>query len=152
MKPEAIARIRKLEAADGTITAQAVVDDARDPSSPLHDHFEWDDDKAAHAFRINQARELIRSVRLVITNRESVVRTVAYVRDPNKAAHDGGYVSTFRLRKSPDDARAALMAELARADSAMDRAMEVARSLGLEKQVGEVIAALEATRQAANGR
>jgi len=40
---------------------------------------------------------------------------------------------------------------LARADSAMDRAMEVARSLGLEKQVGEVIAALEATRQAANG-
>lgn len=151
MKPEAIARIRQLETPDGKITPQTVLEDAQDPASPLHEHFEWDDTKAAQAYRIDQARELIRSVRLVITNTESVVRTVAYVRDPNRAAHDPGYVNTFRLRQSPDDARAALMAELARADAAMDRAIAVARSLGLEREINEVRAALHAVREASNG-
>ncbi len=151
MKPEAIARIRQLESPDGTITPQTVLDDAQDPASPLHEHFEWDDTKAAQAYRLDQARQLIRSVRLVITNTESVVRTVAYVRDPNRAAHDPGYVNTFRLRQSPDDARAALMAELARADAAMQRARAVARSLGLESEIDTVRASLNAIREAANG-
>ena len=151
MKPEAIARIRKLEASDGTITPQAVLSDAKDPASPLHEHFEWDDSKAAHAHRINQARELIRSVRLVITNTESVVRRVAYVRDPAKPAHDPGYISTFQLRKSPNEARAALMAELARADNAMQRAKDVAFALGLEREIDAIIAAIEAARSASNG-
>lgn len=151
MKPEAIARIRQLETPDGTITPQTVIDDAKDPASPLHEHFEWDDTKAAHAYRIDQARELIRSVRLVITNTESVVRTVAYVRNPNLPAHEAGYVSTFRLRQSPDDARAALRAELARAANAMERAREVARSLGLEREINDVIYLIDEVRNSSNG-
>jgi len=35
-------------AVDGKLTAQAVVDAAREESSPLHGYFEWDDNKAAN--------------------------------------------------------------------------------------------------------
>jgi len=47
---------------DGKLTAQAVVDAARDESHPLHGYFEWDDSKAAHQYRLHQARALIRVV------------------------------------------------------------------------------------------
>ena len=104
MTPETIDRIRSLEEKDGTLTAESVLNDAANPASPLHSHFQWDDSKAAHAYRIDQARTLIRSVRLVITTNEVAVRTVAYVRDPNKPAQEGGYINTFRLRNTPDDA------------------------------------------------
>ena len=149
MKPEIVSRIRALESKDGTITAADVLNDAYDPTSPLHECFEWDDSKAASAHRLEQARGLIRSVRLVITNEESTVRTVAYVRDPAKPTGEQGYISTFKLRQSPQDARAALMAELDRADNAMDRATAVANSLGLGGQIGEVRAALAGIKESA---
>lgn len=44
----------------------AIVDDARDPASPFHRNFEWDDSVAAHEHRLEQARLLIRSVNIVI--------------------------------------------------------------------------------------
>ena len=42
-----------------------VVEDARDPKSVLHSHFEWDDRKAAELHRTDQARALIRSIRII---------------------------------------------------------------------------------------
>ena len=47
------------------LTPRVVVDEARDPEHPLHSRFEWDDSIAGEAYRIQQARELIRSVRVV---------------------------------------------------------------------------------------
>lgn len=49
-----------------SITPDAVVADARSAESPLHLFFEWDDAAAAEAHRIERARYLIRSVRVVI--------------------------------------------------------------------------------------
>ena len=49
-------------AVDGKLTAQAVVDAAREESSPLHGYFEWEDSKAANEYRLLQARKLIRVV------------------------------------------------------------------------------------------
>jgi ADP-dependent phosphofructokinase/glucokinase len=49
----------------GELHPQAVVADARDAKSPLHRYFEWDDKKAAEAHRMDQARALIRSVRVI---------------------------------------------------------------------------------------
>lgn len=43
----------------------AVVNEARDPESPLHRYFEWDDSKAAHAHRLDQARHLIASIEII---------------------------------------------------------------------------------------
>jgi hypothetical protein len=48
----------------GELTPLAVVEKARAKSHPLHLHFEWDDSVAAEAYRLDQARSLIRLVRV----------------------------------------------------------------------------------------
>jgi hypothetical protein len=57
---EALAGIAKSN--KGELTPPAVVDAARDKKSPLHRHFEWDDNVAANKYRLDQARSLIRSI------------------------------------------------------------------------------------------
>lgn len=54
---------------DRKLMPSAVVKAARDPRSPLHPRFTWDDSKAAHEHRLWQARELIASVEIVADNR-----------------------------------------------------------------------------------
>lgn len=49
----------------GELEPKAVVERARDAKNPLHDHFEWDDSKAAASYRLDQARNLIRIVRVI---------------------------------------------------------------------------------------
>lgn len=48
----------------GELTPVLVVDAARPNDSPLHDRFEWDDHAAGEAYRLVQARALIRSVKI----------------------------------------------------------------------------------------
>lgn len=48
----------------GKLTPTIVVTAATDPDSPLHNRFEWDDSTAAHKYRLVQARDLIRSVKV----------------------------------------------------------------------------------------
>ncbi len=59
---EALAKIA--EDRKGELTPKAVVDQARDKLHPLHPHFEWNDSLAAEAYRLDQARNLIRIVRV----------------------------------------------------------------------------------------
>jgi len=47
---------------DGMILAHAVVEAARPVTSPLHVHFQWDNDKAAEEYRLYQARKLVQVV------------------------------------------------------------------------------------------
>lgn len=53
----------------GVITPALVVDDARNPNSPLHRFFEWDDSAAAEQYRLQQARGVIQAV--VVRYRET---------------------------------------------------------------------------------
>jgi hypothetical protein len=55
-------RLERLRAKHGGLTAQIVVADARSMRSPLHDDFEWDDERAAHEFRLEQARDMLANV------------------------------------------------------------------------------------------
>jgi len=64
----------------GELTPQDVVDDARNPNSPLHSHFEWDDSRAAEQHRLKQARGLIKAVVAVYRDdspEESIVKRVS---------------------------------------------------------------------------
>lgn len=63
---DALEKIRT--ANDGRIQPKAVVESARSQKNPLHKHFEWDDSVAAESFRLEQARELIRCVRIIDTD------------------------------------------------------------------------------------
>lgn len=71
----------------GELTPKDVVDDARNPNSPLHPFFEWSDSTAAEAYRVEQARGLIRSVVAVYVREEKpAVRTRAFVHVPEPGA------------------------------------------------------------------
>lgn len=52
---------------------------ARDEASPLHPAFEWDDAKAAHAHRLEQASYLIRSVVIVSDEGKDAAPVRAFV-------------------------------------------------------------------------
>jgi len=51
---------RIAEENNGVLLPKAVVEAARSQNSPLHSWFEWDDSVAAEAYRLEQARYLIR--------------------------------------------------------------------------------------------
>ena len=57
--------LEAIRAEAGALTPDAVVAAAEEEDHPLHSSFTWDDDIAAHAHRINQARKLIRRVRII---------------------------------------------------------------------------------------
>lgn len=54
------AELDKLVKQYGDVTAERVLDSARPKNSPLHDEFTWDDSAAAEAYRLEEARRLIR--------------------------------------------------------------------------------------------
>jgi len=67
LKAEVVASVvEQIEARDGGVSAEAVVQYAKPKSSPLHGAFEWSDKAAAHQYRLDQARGLLHSVEVVI--------------------------------------------------------------------------------------
>lgn len=71
----------------GELTPQDVLDDARNNNSPLHSFFEWNDGEAAEAYRLQQARGLIRAVVAVyVSDDKPAVRQKAYVHIAEKGA------------------------------------------------------------------
>lgn len=136
----------------GRLTPDAVVAHAQRKDSPLHELFEWDTKKAAHAWRLEQARELIRSVRVVITTERTTISTVAYIRDPDAAPGDQGYVETVRLAHDADRARAALVEEFGRAASALRRAREIAVAFEMENEIEAVAESVDTMRTKVEAR
>lgn len=55
----------QLEASDGGLTPKTFVDASRNPEIPTHSMLEWDNDVAAEAYREEQAKCIIRNVRIV---------------------------------------------------------------------------------------
>lgn len=122
----------------GTLTPEMVVDAAKAKDSPLHSCFTWDVKRAAHAHWIDQARSLIRSVRVEVTTTNFALHVPAFVRDPGAASDAQGYVSLGRLRTDQDMARDAVVNEFSRAAAALSRAKDIAAALGLSGQIEEV--------------
>ena len=132
----------------GKLTAELLVIEAADPDSVLHKSFEWDNDKAAHQHRLDQARTLIRSVRIVTYTETTVVRSIAYVRDPN-AGDEQGYVALASLKSDREKAIEAVRYETKRASAAMHRAKEVGDVLGLGELVDSALAMIAAVSESA---
>lgn len=141
--------LARIAGRSGKLTPQAVVDEARNPEHPLHACFDWDDETAAEAWRLEQARTLIRSVRVEITTEERTISTVYYVRDPEKGAGEQGYVELPKLKRKPDLAREALVAEFARAASALQRARDLAAALEMVGEIDEITTRIVALQDSA---
>jgi len=95
--PGILAELERIAAAHGGLLRPAeVVRAARDPRSPLHPHFEWDDSAAAQKYRLWQARQLIRVVVEPIElprSGKSPVRVWVSLAEDRKA-DGGGYRTT----------------------------------------------------------
>jgi len=135
------------DANDGRVTPEQVVDAARDEESPLHGHIEWDDGNAAFAHRLDQARMLIRSVKLVITTQTLKVKSVAFVRDPEKDPRDAGYVSVTKIKTDEDLKRDVLIQEFSRAAASIKRARVLATVFDMEEDVDQFLVSIDAFRQ-----
>jgi hypothetical protein len=92
-RPDRVAALHQIaEAHGGILQPKAVVDAARNPNSPLHDAFEWNDSAAAEAYRLYQARQLIRVVvRYEQVGTKTVPCRVFVSLSNDRKDDDGGY-------------------------------------------------------------
>jgi hypothetical protein len=91
MKAQAVTvELRKIaKAHGGKLCPEDVVEAARPTSAPLHSQFQWDNTKAGHLYRLEQARHLIRVCVEYYPHTETTTKVfVSLTTDRYK---DGGY-------------------------------------------------------------
>lgn len=95
---------------DGVLKAEAVVEAARPPDSPLHGSFTWDNSEAAERWRLHQARNLIRvSVEYLNVPDSEPVKVSSFVSlTPDREQEGGGYRLMVNVM-SRKDTRAQLL-------------------------------------------
>lgn len=135
VSPEVVGEeLLRIEERDGKIAAEAVVEEARPESSSLHRIFEWDNGIAGEAWRVHQARNLIRSVRLIeddaATKKTETLEVFVHVPD-----EDGGYRSATSVVKAIDAYTAALSALQQRIGAAVDAVQELKSIADREPEV-----------------
>ena len=79
----------------GGITAEQIVEAAKDVNSPLHKEFQWDDSVAAHQYRLHQARTMLAKFKLIVrvdnNAAHNKIRQFTYVKPEHR------YVPTLSL-------------------------------------------------------
>lgn len=80
----------EIKVATGALLPKDVVEAARDKRSPIHGWFTWDQNAAAEKCRLEEARQLIRSVYIVVETRPPV-KVRAYVSLPEDRVSGKGY-------------------------------------------------------------
>lgn len=126
--------------AGGILRPEAVVERASDPESALHEHFTWDDTKAAQEYRLWQARQIIRVSVVVLDEENEPVRT--YVSLTTDRKNVGGGYRPIEVVLSDEEMREQMLAD-AFADLKMLR--EKYKRL---KELSEVFAAAAAAQKA----
>lgn len=128
----------------GRLLAPDVVEAAKDPDSPLHDQFEWDDSKAAHAHRVWQARRLIVSVGLIEDGDREPVQL--YYSLSSDRASGGGY-RDIRDIVSDDELREELLR-----DAASDAARFKEKFQRIKHDLAEMFDAIDRLQSRVNGK
>ena len=104
-RTEVTAELQRIQAANGGLLRPVdVVREASRPDSPLHNHFTWDDSEAAHQWRLQQARQLIRVTVEVLPYNEPEYMVRAYVSLVKDRVQDnGGYRAMVAVIQSPTE-------------------------------------------------
>ena len=136
------AALKAIEDKEGRLTAEAVVKTATPNDHPLHGQFEWDNNKAGHKFRVQQARSLIKAVLVRVEVDHKIITSIGYVRDPAMVPKQG-YRNVMAMRRDPDDAREAVIAEFARVTTHLRRARDLGVVLDLADAIEPLLAEIE---------
>jgi hypothetical protein len=96
-------RLASLIHAKAGITPGDVLKDARNPESPLHDRFDWNDSQAAEKWRLTQAGSLIRQLKVKVVDLKSEEeRTINYVTSVVTNDGERKYVPTEKVISDTD--------------------------------------------------
>ena len=135
MKQEIIAELERIRSeAGGVLRPAEIVDAAEDEASPLHECFTWDDTKAAHNYRLWQARHLLKVCVTVVHGAKHPVQM--YVSLKTDREDDGGYRALVDVM-SDDDMREQLL------DEAMDELRFFQRKYKQLKELAPVFEAMK---------
>lgn len=94
---EAAKELERIRAKYGTLNPSLVVEESRDEENVLHKIFCWDDEQAAELWRKKQAQDLIRNIRVIVTNKKVEVAVRAFV---NVKPDEGSYRSYVPIQEA----------------------------------------------------
>ena len=118
---------------EGLLRPEDVVEYARDPATALHARFEWNNSKAAHAYRLFQARQFIRvSVRQLAT---AQVRAFVSL-TPQRVQVGGGYETTLAVMRDAEKREQLLLDALGELQGFRRKYLQL-------RELGEVFAAID---------
>lgn len=144
--------LERIRDRDGKIETKTVVDEARPTTAPLHPAFEWRDPVAAEHYREWQARQIVRSVRIVAA--PSQEPTPAYVNVKPVTRGPGHYQATSVVVQDVDQYQRAMEAaiqKLRQAERAV-RDLEAAADQSKNKDqlagIGHILRSLTALENA----
>ena len=74
--------LEEIEERDGEVTRESFLAAATPDDSPIHKLFQWDNEKAAHLYRLDQASTIMNSLKVKVTliKSEEPVKATAFVR------------------------------------------------------------------------
>ena len=101
----------QIEDKEGSVTKENFLEASRPEESPTHSLFEWDDEKAAEAYRLSVSNKIIGSIHIKIVddnNKEHSVRAFVNVSSPSEKAQ---YESVDLVLKD-EDKRAVYLARI----------------------------------------
>lgn len=102
----------------GKLTPPLVVDDARNPERETHQLIEWDDTTAAHNYRNEQARHIMRNIIIVRTEQGEVMeesKIIKFRAFENVDVEEGRYFMPMQVAVSRDDTRSYMLQQAMRA-------------------------------------
>jgi hypothetical protein len=138
----------------GKLKTKSIVDEARPESSPIHNGFTWDDEKAAELRREWEARMLVKSI--VIIREEGEDPRPAFVTVRIKTDDDGDesdqhYQNTGVLVTLPDEFQSAYdlaLEKLRGAQKSVDELRAIAKDQNKKDTVAALMVAAEALSMA----
>ena len=123
----------------GLLRPAAVVEAARDESSPLHSAFTWDDTEAARLYRLDQAQRLIRSFKIKVEDNGKTFEAPVFV---NISSDRTGGKDSNPYRLAEDVAKCPDLLAIAESD-ALDQLKGLRERYGHIKKLGAVWAAID---------
>jgi hypothetical protein len=119
--------------ADGDVRGSRYVEVGRDPDHPFHPTLEWDNDKAGHQYRLQQARNIIASIEVVMVDEtgddsgEHPVPMPVFFSVPSTDQREGRYRTLDDVIRHPEELTAATLALMEKRDALEARLQHLKR-------------------------
>lgn len=103
VKAEIVGReLEKLERKNGSVQPEDMVKAAKSEKSVLHPLFEWDNDKAADAYRVEQAKTVIRLLVVEDLSGEGMPKKVRAFVNVSESREKGVFINTQKALETPE--------------------------------------------------